>query len=63
MSTMAYGIIEIVLFFGGILAFCLYQLHCLRKSRENGGTDDDPAVAPNKKSGEDIFWDTLAKKR
>ncbi|MEM6973101.1 MAG: hypothetical protein AAF577_09875 [Pseudomonadota bacterium] len=69
MSTAAYGVIEILMFFGGILAFCWYQLHSIKKLRRedqearNRGEDPVAARAEKPRSGEDIFWDTLAKKR
>ncbi|MEO1773875.1 MAG: hypothetical protein AAFS07_02875 [Pseudomonadota bacterium] len=71
MSIAVLGTIEILAFFGGVLAFCWYQLYSLRKLREaeaqereraEKGLPPDPAKAGKKDRG-DIFWDTLAKKR
>ncbi|MGF1552699.1 MAG: hypothetical protein ACFBWO_09390 [Paracoccaceae bacterium] len=71
MSTAMYGVIEILMFFGGILGFCWYQLHSLRRSRERDAElrarGIDPADAERgrneKPSREDVFWNTVAKPR
>ncbi|MEM6488929.1 MAG: hypothetical protein AAF677_11795 [Pseudomonadota bacterium] len=65
MDTATYGMIEIVGFFGGVMGFALYQLRALRKLREEEARraeSGEEAPRPNRKSREDIFWDTLAKK-
>ncbi|MEL6264297.1 MAG: hypothetical protein AAFR52_01405 [Pseudomonadota bacterium] len=69
MSTALFGMIEIFAFFGGVLAFALYQLHSLRKlrAREDAARarGEDPHARPEgaPRSREDIFWDTISKKR
>ncbi|MEM9971028.1 MAG: hypothetical protein AAF762_08005 [Pseudomonadota bacterium] len=69
MSTATYGVIEILVFFGGILGFCWYQLHSIKKSRREDAEARDRGEDPTKKAkgakrtGEDIFWDTISKKR
>jgi len=71
MSTQMYGVIEILMFFGGILGFCFYQLRAIRRSRE---ADEalrrqglDPAEVERgrneKPSREDVFWNTVTKPR
>lgn len=65
MSTEVYGLIEIVAFFGGVMAFGIWQLRSLKKTRAEDAEkaeraargeaepDPDPDAKPTK---EDVFW-------
>ncbi|MEM8759885.1 MAG: hypothetical protein AAGE83_06105 [Pseudomonadota bacterium] len=70
MSTQLYGFIEITIFFGGVMAFAVYQLWAIKKmnreDREARARGEDPAErerGKNSRTREDIFWDTIAKPR
>ncbi|MEL6574643.1 MAG: hypothetical protein AAFU72_14415 [Pseudomonadota bacterium] len=70
MSTALYGIIEIVIFFGGVMGFALYQLWAIKKinreDREARARGEDPAErerGKNSRTREDVFWDTITKPR
>ncbi|MCL5775733.1 hypothetical protein M1105_01810 [Limibaculum sp. FT325] len=65
MDATIYGLIEIVVFFGGILAFCLWQLRVVRRSiaedKARNQADGGQPAPPARRSAEDVFWDTVAR--
>ncbi|MEO0819653.1 MAG: hypothetical protein AAF074_04410 [Pseudomonadota bacterium] len=70
MSTEVYALIETVFFFGGIFAFAFWQLHVVRKSiaedkaRKARGEPPEAERGRNeRRSKEDVFWDTVTRKR
>ncbi|MEM7497775.1 MAG: hypothetical protein AAF371_07255 [Pseudomonadota bacterium] len=70
MSTELYGIIEIVMFFGGVMGFAVYQLWAIKKmnredreARERGEDPAEKARVKNSRTREDVFWDTITKPR
>ena len=68
MDMKIYGAIEFIVFFGGVLAFCLWQLRIVRRSiaedaERKAKGEEAPAATPGKKSAEDVFWDTVTKPR
>ncbi|MEM7528165.1 MAG: hypothetical protein AAF416_10835 [Pseudomonadota bacterium] len=70
MSTELYGMIELVMFFGGVMGFAGYQLYVIKKSnredREARERGEDPAErerGKNSRTSEDVFWDTMLKSK
>ena len=66
MSTAAVGLIEIIAFFGGILAFAWWQVRSLKRSRgeeQRRKEEGLPEPEPGPRTRGDIFWDTVTKPR
>lgn len=67
MDATYFGLIEIVLVFGAVLGFCVWQLRTVRRSiaedkaRKEAGAE--APAPPARRRAEDVFWDTVTRNR
>ena len=65
MDMKTYGLIEFVVFFGGVMAFCLWQIRIVRRSiaedKARKERCEEPPRREGKRSAEDVFWDTVTR--